>query len=902
MDNIFYDGLAQLPASERGNKQMAGFDMATTYDPYQVEEKWYRYWEENKLFHARVDAGKLPFCIVMPPPNVTGQLHMGHALNNTLQDILIRWRRMQGYSALWLPGTDHAGIATQARVEEQLAAEGLSRFDLGREKFYEQVWAWKENYGGRITHQLRRLGSSCDWEWERFTMDEGCSEAVREVFIRLYEQGLIYRGDYIVNWCPRCHTTISDIEVEHLQVPGHLYYIKYPAKVGKGYLTIATTRPETMLADVAIAVHPEDDRYRHLLGDTLILPLVGREIPVIADEYVDREFGTGALKITPAHDPNDFEVGRRHNLSAPRVIGPDAVMSDEAGKYKGLDRWECRKLVVRDLDAKGYLVKIEDHDHAVGHCYRCNTVIEPMLSRQWFVRMKPLAGPAIRAVQEGRVRFIPERFARIYLSWMENIRDWCISRQLWWGHRIPVWYCQKCEETVVTSGTPAGCPRCGSNELEQDPDVLDTWFSSALWPFSTLGWPAKNVDLAYYYPTSVLVTGRDIIFFWVARMIFSGLAFMEQVPFKEVFVHGLVLDALGRKMSKSLGNGVDPIDVIESHGADSLRFMLVTGNTPGNDLRFHFERLEGARNFANKIWNASRFVLMNLQDFNPDQKPAVQSYTLADRWILSRFQTATGLITGHLETYELGEAARVVYEFAWNELCDWYIELSKVRLYGKDSAGRHAAQYVLVKVLKGTLELLHPFMPFITEEIWQCLPHRGKSIMKAPWPAVAPELRDVQAESGMEVLMEIIRCIRHLRSEMNVSPGKRAQAILLIPGEELRNFIKKWAFYVQELAHCQAEVFAELEEKPAQAAHAVAKGVEVFVPLKGLIDIDKEIARLEKNLAVVEKDLKRVQGKLENGNFLTKAAPYVVEKERQKEAELLNVKIALTGQLAVLKG
>ena len=874
--------------------------MATTYDPHQVEEKWYRYWEENKLFHARVDAGKPPFCIIMPPPNVTGQLHMGHALNNTLQDILIRWRHMQGYSALWVPGTDHAGIATQARVEEQLATEGLTRFDLGREKFLEHVWAWKKKYGGRITRQLRRLGSSCDWERERFTMDEGCSEAVREVFIRLYEQGLIYRGYYIVNWCPRCHTTISDIEVEHLQVPGHLYYIKYPAKSGKGYLTIATTRPETMLADVAVAVHPEDDRYRRLLGETLILPLVGREIPVIADEYVDREFGTGALKITPAHDPNDFEVGRRHNLDAPRVIGPDAVMSDEAGRYKGLDRWECRKRVVRDLDDKGHLVKIEDHDHAVGHCYRCHTVIEPMLSRQWFVRMKPLADPAIRAVQEGRVHFVPERFARIYLNWMENIRDWCISRQLWWGHRIPVWYCQECEETVITSDTPAGCPRCGSGELEQDPDVLDTWFSSALWPFSTLGWPAQKVELAYYYPTSVLVTGRDIIFFWVARMIFSGLAFMEEVPFKEVFVHGLVLDALGRKMSKSLGNGVDPIDVIESHGADSLRFMLVTGNTPGNDLRFHFDRLEGARNFANKIWNASRFVLMNLQDFNPEQKPSVQSYTLADRWILSRFQTAVESITGYLESYELGEAARVIYEFTWNELCDWYIELSKTRLYGKDPAGRHAAQYVLVNVLKGTMEFLHPFMPFITEEIWQRLPHRGNSIMKAPWPVAAPDLRDMQAESGMEVLMEIIRCIRHIRSEMNVPPGKKAQAMLLAPKEELRSLIKKWAFYVQELTHCQAEVLAELKKKPAQAAHAVAKGVEVFIPLKGLIDIDKEIVRLEKNLAAVEKDLARVQGKLKNGNFLTKAAPEVIEKERQKQIELLNARAALTERLEVL--
>jgi valyl-tRNA synthetase len=875
--------------------------MATTYDPGLVEEKWYRYWEENKFFHAAVNREKEPFCIVMPPPNVTGQLHMGHALDNTLQDILARWRRMQGYNALWLPGTDHAGIATQAKVEEQLTSEGTSRTELGREKFLERVWTWKEKYGGRITRQLRRLGSSCDWDRERFTMDEGCSGAVREVFIRLYERGLIYRGYYIVNWCPRCHTTISDIEVEHLPVPGHLYYIKYPAKRGGKSVIIATTRPETMLGDVAVAVHPEDERFKSMAGETLILPLVGREIPVIADEYVDRGFGTGALKITPAHDPNDFEVGRRHNLDSPQVIGPDAAMTEDAGAvYRGLDRWECRKRIVKDLDERGYLIKIEDHEHAVGHCYRCHTVIEPMLSRQWFVRMEPLAKPAIEAVRDNRIVYIPERFARIYLNWMENIRDWCISRQLWWGHRIPVWYCQQCDNIIASSEDPEHCPRCGGKDIEQDPDVLDTWFSSALWPFSTLGWPEQTEDLKYFYPTSVMVTGRDIIFFWVARMIFSGLAFMNEVPFKEVFVHGLVMDALGRKMSKSLGNGVDPIDVIEEYGADSLRFMLVTGNTPGNDLRFHFERLDGARNFVNKIWNASRFVIMNLQDFDPGVKPSGNSYTLADRWILSRFQETVSSVTACLENYELGEAARIIYEFTWNEFCDWYVELCKSRLYGENLAARQTAQYILVRVLKGTLELLHPFMPFITEDIWQRLPHQGETIMKTPWPESEENLRNSGAESGMVDLMEIIRSIRRLRSEMNVPPGKKAPVILLAP-QEAKDFIGSWSSYLEQLAACRVEVSSGLKQKPARAVHAVARGVEIFMPLEGLIDIEKEIARLEKDLLASGKDLQRTQGKLNNGNFLKKAAPEIVKKEKAKEVELKKAMEAVSERLEILK-
>lgn len=885
---------------------MSGFEMPTTYDPRTVEDKWYRYWEEGKFFHAGVDAARKPFCIVMPPPNVTGQLHMGHALDNTLQDILTRWRRMQGYNALWMPGTDHAGIATQAKVEEQLAKEGLTKFDLGREKFLARVWAWKEQYGGRITSQLRRLGASCDWDRERFTMDDGCSAAVREVFVRLYEQGLIYRDYYITNWCPRCHTTISDIEVEHQDQPGQLYYVRYPVKGGGGSLTVATTRPETMPGDVAVAVHPEDERYRHLVGKTLLLPLVGREMPVIADEYVDPAFGTGAVKITPAHDPNDFEVGRRHNLPQVKVIDQDARMTAEAGKYKGLDRWECRKQIVRELKAQGRLEKVEDIGHAVGHCYRCQTVIEPMLSRQWFVRMKPLAGPAIRAAKDGELRFVPERFSKIYLNWMENIRDWCISRQLWWGHRIPVWYCRDCGEMIVSRQAPQQC-RCGSSRLEQDPDVLDTWFSSALWPFSTLGWPEKTPELDYFYPTSVLVTGRDIIFFWVARMIFSGLNFMDAVPFREVFIHGLVLDALGRKMSKSLGNGVDPIDVIESHGADSLRFMLITGNTPGNDLRFHFERLDGARNFANKIWNASRFALMNLGGDQPDTAVPDEALTLADRWILSRYQAVVRDVTAYLEAYELGEAARVLYEFIWNEFCDWYIELVKPRLYTKEESpaaqrDRAVARHVLARVLRGAMELLHPFMPFITEEIWQRLPRRGPTIMLAPWPVYRAEQRDQTAEAEMETLMEIIRAIRHIRNEMNVPPGKKADAVLVAPQEAVRRLAGAWPCYIEGLAACRLQVVSALAEKPAQAAHAVAGGVEIYVPLKGLIDLDRETARLEKELAALGKDLAKVRGKLGNAAFLSKAPAAVVEKERAKEAELAAKHGAVEKRLNVLRG
>ncbi len=872
----------------------------SVYDPHQVEERRYRYWEEHGFFRPLPGTGREPYSIVMPPPNVTGELHMGHALNNTLQDVLTRWRRMQGFETLWLPGTDHAGIATQARVEGQLAQEGLTKYDLGREKFLERVWEWKANYGHRITTQLRRLGASCDWSRERFTMDEGCSAAVREVFLRLYEEGLIYRDYYIVNWCPRCSTTISDIEVEHLEVPAHLYHLKYPLKDGAGAVVIATTRPETMLGDTAVAVHPEDDRYLHLVGETVLLPLVEREIPIIADPYVDPAFGSGALKITPAHDPNDFEIGRRHGLPQVQVIGTDGRMTAEAGRYQGLDRMDCRQQVLADLKKRGLLVRVEDLDHAVGHCYRCQTMVEPTLSRQWFVRMKPLAEPAIKAVREGRIRFVPERFTKIYLDWLENIRDWCISRQLWWGHRIPVWYCDDCGETVASGTDLSACPACGRENIEQDPDVLDTWFSSALWPFSTLGWPGKTVDLDRFYPTSVLVTGRDIIFFWVARMIFSGLKFMDREPFAEVFIHGLVLDALGRKMSKSLGNGVDPIEVIEKYGADSLRFMLVTGNTPGNDLRFHFEKLESSRNFANKLWNASRFVLLNLGDYRPD-KAAPGTLELADRWILSRFGAALARTTAGLEAYELGEAARALYEFIWDEFCDWYIELVKPRLYQGTDEERAVAQYVLVRVLRSTLELLHPFMPFITEELWQHLPHEGETIMRTAWPTAEHGLADPDAERDMAFIVEATRAVRHLRSEMNVPPSARAEAVLVVPDESVRAVVERWRGYIENLANVHVLVTGALETRPETAAHAVVRGMEVFVPLVGLIDIDREARRLARELQQVEKDFSRVEGKLGNPAFLEKAPPEVVEKERGKRAELAEKREALAARLAVLR-
>jgi valyl-tRNA synthetase len=854
--------------------------ISSVYDSSEVEVKWYQYWEEQGFFRAEMTEGKPAFSIVMPPPNVTGQLHLGHAMDCTLQDILTRFKRMQGYDTLWLPGTDHAGIATQAKVEEQLTKEGQSREELGREKFLERVWDWKEQYGGQITRQLRRLGASCDWSRERFTMDAGCSKAVREVFVELYNKGLIYRGNYIINWCPKCQTTISDVEVEHMDREGHLYHLRYPLKDSEEFIIVATTRPETMLGDTAVAVHPEDERYREMVGKTLILPLVDKEIPLIADEYVELGFGTGAVKITPAHDPNDFEIGRRHNLEEVTVLDKEARMNENAGKYQGMDRYVARKKIIQDLEDIGALVKIEEHPHAVGECYRCSTVIEPMVSRQWFVRMKPLAKPAMEVVREGKLEFVPERFSKVYLSWLENIRDWCISRQLWWGHRIPVWYCQDCGSEVCSRQDPAACPNCASGHLVQDPDVLDTWFSSGLWPFSTLGWPEKTAELDKFYPTSVLVTGRDIIFFWVARMIFMGLEFQKDVPFRQVMIHGLVLDAQGRKMSKSLGNGVDPIEVIEEYGADTLRFMMITGNTPGNDLRFHIEKLEATRNFANKIWNASRFVLLNLNDYQKDQRGELE---LADRWLLSRYTALIESVTDCLEHYDLGEAGRLLYEFIWNEFCDWYIELCKPRLYDKANlAARQTAQSVILEVLDGTLRLLHPFMPFLTEEIWQNLPLQGESIMIQEWPKVN-DFRDPAVEKAMNLYMNIIKAIRNIRAEMNVAPGKKAEIILFAPDNQINFILNTGVEAIKHLAGGSVvTVLAEMPSKPAKAAGAVLDGVEIYLPLKGLLDLDKEIARVEKELAQVQKDQKIIEGKFGNSGFMAKAPAEVVNKEREK--------------------
>lgn len=875
-------------------------NISTTYDPSQVESKWYTHWEQQGYFGAEPKEGQESYTIVMPPPNVTGSLHLGHALNNTLQDILIRWKRLQGYNALWLPGTDHAGIATQARVEEHLKKEDLSKYDLGREKFLERVWDWKHQYGNTITNQLRLLGSSCDWKRERFTMDDGCSEAVLEVFIKLYEKGLIYRGNRIINWCPKCQTTISDIEVEHEDKEGGLSHLRYPVKDSDDEIVVATTRPETMLGDTAVAVHPEDERYRHLIGKTVILPVVNREIPIIADEYVDPKFGTGAVKITPAHDVNDFEMGERHNLPHVVVIGKDAIMTEEAGIYQGMDRYQCRQQLVEDLKAEGLLLKVETHEHSVGQCYRCDTVIEPLVSKQWFVKMKPLAEPAIKAVVDGQIRFVPDRFTKVYLRWLEEIKDWCISRQLWWGHRIPVWYCQDCGEMICVKGEPNKCTKCEGKEMVQDPDVLDTWFSSGLWPFSTLGWPEKTADLNFYYPTATLVTGRDIIFFWVARMIFTSLEFMDDEPFKEVFIHGLILDAQGRKMSKSLGNGVDPIEVIEKYGADSLRFMLITGNTPGNDIRFHFERLDAARNFANKIWNASRFVLMNLADYEPGAGEC--EYSLADRWILSRYNQTIKEVTSLLDRYELGEAARTLYEFIWNQFCDWYIELVKPRLYGRESeVSKYTAQSVLHHVLSGTMTLLHPFMPFITEEIWQHLPHEGESIMISNWPRLEEGLINTEAEKEMELVMDVVKGIRNIRGEMNVPPGKRAEVILSADSTQVESVLKRGRVYIENLANGEpVNIYINLENKPDKAATAVVKGVEVFVPLQDLIDIDVEVKRLEKEIANINQSLSRIDKKLANEGFLAKAPEEVVEKEKGKKEEFEIMKKAILARLELL--
>ena len=874
--------------------------LPSVYEPGQVERKWYKFWRERNYFAPSGDTNQPMFSIVMPPPNVTGSLHLGHALDNTLQDILTRWKRMQGYNVLWLPGTDHAGIATQAKVEEALAQEGLSRHDLGREKFVERVWEWKHLYGNRITEQLSLLGSSCDWSRERFTMDEGCSRAVREVFVDMYNKGLIYQGDYIINWCPKCHTAISDIEVEHEDTEGKLWYIRYPIEDSDEYLVVATTRPETMLGDTGVAVHPEDERYSHLIGRNVMLPLMNRPIPVFADDYVDKEFGTGAVKVTPAHDPNDFEMGFRHQLLQIKVMDDGGIMNENAGQYEGLDRSECRQKVVADLEALGLLEKIEPHQHAVGHCQRCETIIEPMISKQWFVRMKPLAEPAIRRVVEGDIRFVPERFTKIYLNWMENIRDWCISRQLWWGHRIPVWYCDQCGEIICSKTDPDRCPSCESDQLRQDEDVLDTWFSSALWPFSTLGWPEETKDLETFYPTSVLVTGRDIIFFWVARMIFSGLEHTGQVPFYDVNIHGLILDAQGRKMSKSLGNGIDPIEVIDKYGADTLRFALITGVTPGNDVRFHWEKVENTRNFANKIWNAARFVLMNLEGYEPVEV-AEEDLTLADRWIISRLANTAEDVTRLLEEYDLGEAAKTLYEFIWDEFCDWYIELAKIRLgQSADSHHRLVAQNVLLQVLFDTLRLLHPFMPFITEEIYQNLPGHNDTIMLDAWPVkgqVWPE-----ALEDMQQLMSVIRNLRNIRAEFNVAPGTPINTIILVRDQGKMALFENNQEYIQRLAQVKKiEVVNNLDTKPAQAVSALTAWTEIYVPLEGIIDIEREIVRLEKELKATEADLQRAESKLGNANFLAKAPQEVIAKENAKAEEARVKREGILQRLEILK-
>lgn len=879
-------------------------ELAKTYAPTDVEDKWYSFWEEQGYFKPSRDPEAEMFSIVMPPPNVTGRLHMGHAMDNTMQDILIRFKRLQGYNTMWLPGTDHAGIATQAKVEKQLNEEGISKHDLGRDRFVDRCWAWKEEYGDTITKQIRKLGASCDWSQERFTMDETCSRAVREAFVALYEKDLIYQGNYIINWCPHCHTTISDIEVEHKENNGELYYLNYPYAEGEGYITIATTRPETMFGDVAVAVHPEDERYKDLVGKELILPIIERRIPVVADEYVDREFGTGAVKITPSHDVNDFEMGQRHNLPQEVIMDEDGIMTEGAGPYEGLDRFECRKQLLADLEGTPYLNHVEPYQNAVGHCYRCDTIIEPRVSKQWFVRMKPLVEPALEAVHTGEIKFVPERFTKIFVSWLENIRDWCISRQLWWGHRIPVWYCDECGEVICTREDPTVCPSCGSNHLHQDDDVLDTWFSSGLWPFETFGWPDDTPDLRMFYPTSVLVTGRDIIFFWVARMVFDAYEFTGKKPFDDVLIHGLVLDDKGRKMSKSLGNGIDPLEEIERFGADALRMTLVTGTTPGNDTRYRQEKIEASRNFTNKLWNAARFVLMNLDDIDDEvSSPALNH--LHDRWIVSRFQRVAEHTTDALNKYELGEAARSVSDFIWDEFCDWYIELAKPRLYGRHGdAAQTEARCTAAWVLRETCVLLHPIMPFITEELWQHLPHELDSIMQSEWPKSVDEYIDVKAENDMAVIMDTIKAVRSLRHDMGVPMGKKSPIVLIA-----QNNKRKMLLHDHEEDFFQLAFASEMivEESPfeynEQAVSTVEHGIQVILPLKGLVDVQAEITRLEKEAARVQNEITRAEKKLSNSGFVSKAPAEVVEKEKRKineyrlDAETISERIKMLKEL-----
>ena len=856
-------------------------ELSKTYEPSQVEGQIYQMWMDNDCFKANPDPDKKPYSIVMPPPNVTGQLHMGHALDSTLQDILTRYKRMEGYSALWLPGTDHAGIATQIKVEEELRVkEGKTRYDLGREKFLERVWAWKEKYGSRIVEQQRKLGVSCDWSRSRFTMDEGCSRAVREAFCEMYDKGLIYKGSRIINWCPHCLTALSDAEVEYVDKPGHLWYIRYPLSDGSGDIVVATTRPETMMGDTGVAVNPNDEKFQHLIGKTCILPIMNREIPIVGDEYCEIGFGTGAVKMTPAHDPNDFEVGLRHNLDVIRVIADNGTINENGGKYNGMDRYECRKALVKDLEEQGYLVKTEPYSHNVGTCYRCHNDVEPLISAQWFVKMKPLAEEAIRVVKDGTIKFVPERFSKTYLNWMENVHDWCISRQLWWGHQIPAWYCDECGHINVSREDPTKCEKCGCTHLTRDEDVLDTWFSSGLWPFSTLGWPdLDSEDLKYWYPTTDMVTGYDIIFFWVARMVVSGMEQMKKEPFKTVFIHGLVRDDKGRKMSKSLGNGIDPLEMAEKYGADALRFNLITGNSPGNDMRFYVEKCEAMRNFANKIWNASRYVLMNLT-VEETGLPDAADLEIEDKWVLTKLNTLIKEVTENMDAYELGVASAKVYDFIWDTYCDWYIELTKARLYGENEKSKLAAQKVLVYVLDQFLRLLHPFMPFITEEIWQAIPHEGKFLMLADWPKYDESLNFGVEAAHMESVMNAIRSIRNRRAEMNVPPSKKSTLYVVSDKGEI---FRQGEGFICRLAYADKVIICETDpEGHENMVCVVTNDAKLYIPLEELIDFEKELARLEKEKANCLKQIAMFEGKLSNEAFVSRAPEKVVAEQREK--------------------
>ncbi len=876
-------------------------ELEKNYNPSELEGRLYQKWLDNKYFHAQVNKDKKPFTIVMPPPNITGQLHMGHALDNTLQDILIRFKRMQGYEALWVPGTDHASIATEAKIVEAMRKEGITKEEIGRDEFLKRAWDWKAEYGGRIVSQLKKIGSSADWDRERFTMDEGCSKAVKEVFVNLYNKGQIYKGERIINWCPKCLTSISDAEVEYEDQAGHFWHLRYPLSDGSGYIQMATTRPETMLGDTAVAVNPNDERYKDMVGKTVILPIVHREIPIIADEYVEMEFGTGVVKITPAHDPNDFEVGLRHNLPVINVMTEDAKIVDDYPKYAGMDRYEAREAIVKDLEAEGALVKIEDYSHNVGTCYRCHTTVEPRVSKQWFVKMKELAAPAIEAVKKGDTKFVPEHFDKTYFHWLEGIKDWCISRQLWWGHRIPAFYCDECGEMVVTKEESAVCPKCGK-PMRQDPDTLDTWFSSALWPFSTLGWPEKTPELEYFYPTDVLVTGYDIIFFWVVRMMFSGLEHMGEVPFKNVLIHGLVRDSQGRKMSKSLGNGIDPLEVIDKYGADALRLTLVTGNAPGNDMRFYWERVEASRNFANKVWNASRFIMMNL-DKAEDKKVSLDELTPADKWILSKLNTLAKDVTENMENFDLGVAVGKIYDFIWEEFCDWYIEMVKPRLYNDEDTTKAAALYTLKTVLIESLKLLHPYMPFITEEIFCNLQDEEESIMISDWPVYKEEYNFPVEENTIETIKEAVRGIRNMRTSMNVAPGRKAKVYVVSQDAALREIFENGRVFFASLGYASEVIIQDNKDGiDSDAVSVVIPNGTIYMPFAELVDIAKEIERLEAEEKRLTGELARVNGMLSNERFVSKAPAAKIQEEKDKLEKYTQMMEQVKERLVHLRG